>query len=154
MLVFTVSAEQRMDVPAESVWRLVDDFGAHHRFNPFIETCRITNDIPTGEGAEREICLYDGSVIRQRIVDHQPQRSMVIEVIDANPLLRHHVVEISVTPGLETSCRLAYRVSFRPPFGPLGIPIAVVSKILLRIRYNQLVRGMETYVREVHKQPP
>jgi uncharacterized protein YndB with AHSA1/START domain len=151
-MLFTVYAERRMDVPAEMVWSLIDDFGAHHRFNPFIESCRITNGVPTGEGAEREIYLYDGSVIRQRIVDYQPRQRMVIEVIDENPLLRHHIVEISLTPALQGSCRLAYRVSFKPPLGPLGIPIAVFSKLLLRTRYNQLLLGMERHVRQARKE--
>lgn len=146
-MVFTVYAEQHMAVPAELVWDVVDDFGAHHRFNPFIESCRITNGVPTGEGAEREIHLYDGSIMRQRIIDYEPMRSMVMEVIHADPVRHHHLVEISVTPDSPSSCVLAYKVSFKGPFGPFGFPVALLNKILLRSRYRHLLRGVESYIR-------
>ena len=147
MIVFTVCVEQRIHVAAESVWELIDDFGTLHRFNPLIEHSRITNELPTGEGAEREVHLYDGSLMRQRIADYQPMRSMVIEVIDESPVLHHHLIEISVSPTSRSSCVLAYKVSFYSPRGPLGWPVGLVHKLLLRSRYRHVIRGIEQYIR-------
>ncbi len=144
---FTVNAEHHVRAPAPHVWEAIDDFGAHHRFNPFIERSRITNGIVSGEGSEREISLYDGSIIRQRIVDYQPGRSMAIEVIESTHLIRHHLVEIVVLPVSEQACRLSYRASFRAPFGALGMPIGLLYKPVLLSRYGHVLRGLERYVR-------
>lgn len=149
---FTVEVEKHLRVPSEDVWEVIDDFGAHHRFNPFIERSRITNGVPMGEGAERVIDLYDGSVLRQRIVDYRPAQGMVIEVVESNQLVRHHLVEISVEPVGEDACRLAYRVTFKVPLGPLGYPVGVFHKAVLRSRYALVLRGIERYVGELREQ--
>ncbi|MFU8815234.1 MAG: SRPBCC family protein [Pseudomonadales bacterium] len=143
---FTVCAEQRLRAPGPRVWEVVQDLGGHHRFNPLIESTIITNDVPVGEGAEREVRLYDGSSMCQRIVDYQPGRSMIIEVIESEHWVRHYVIEISVEPESEDSCVLAYRVSFQMPLGWLGYPLGLIYKPLLRSRYNHMLRGLERYV--------
>jgi uncharacterized protein YndB with AHSA1/START domain len=146
--VFTVEVERLLRAPLSSVWDAVKDFGQHHRFNPFIEHSRITNDIPTGEGAEREVRLYDGTVMLQRVVDYQPGESMVIEVIETTHWIRHHLIEVWVQEAdSEASCILACRISFRPPWGPLGLPVGWVYKKVLQSRYNHVLRGLEAFAR-------
>lgn len=143
---FTIREERCLRVPGRDVWTVLDDFGAHHRFNPFIEQSSITNGVPVGEGAERVIRLYDGTVMRQRIVDYRPPESLVIEVVETTQFFRHHLVEISVSPQAEGACVLAYTVSFQVPFGVLGYPLAVYQKAVLRSRYALVLRGIERYV--------
>ncbi len=147
----TVEVEKRLLVPGPDVWEVIDDFGSHHNFNPFIERCAITNGVPMGEGAERVVDLYDGSVLRQRIVDYRPGRGMVIEVVESSQLVRHHLVEIAVDPEDDRSCRLGYRVTFRSPLGALGYPIGLYHKAVLRSRYALVLRGIERYVGELRE---
>lgn len=143
---FTIRQEKRLAFPSADVWAAMDDFGAHQRFNPFIERSRITNGVPSGEGAERVIELYDGTVMRQRIVDYRPPRSMVIEVVETTQVIRHHLIEISVSPQGDGACVLAYTVSFRVPLGPLGYPLGVYQKAVLRSRYAHVLRGLERFL--------
>jgi uncharacterized protein YndB with AHSA1/START domain len=145
---FTIDVKRHVRAPRPTVWDAVSDFGQHHRFNPFIERSKITNDIPIGEGAEREVHLYDGTVMRQRVVDYQPGDSMVIEVIETTHWIRHHLIQIDLRPGeTEQSCTLACRISFQPPLGLLGWPIGWVYKVILRSRYNHVLRGLEQFAR-------
>lgn len=143
---FTIREERCLKVPGQDVWEVLDDFGAHHQFNPFIEESRITNGVPVGEGAERLISLYDGAQMRQRIIDYQPPRSMVIEVVESSEAIRHHLVEISVAPQTAETCVLAYTVSFKAPFGALGYALGLYQKLVLRSRYALVLRGLERYV--------
>jgi hypothetical protein len=149
---FTVHAEHHLRAPGPEVWEILQDFGGHHRFNPFIERSRITNGIPVGLGAEREVVLYDGAVMRQRIVDYQPGQSMIIEVIETDQWVRHYLIEISVRTETTDSCVLSYRVSYKAPFGVLGFPVGLFYKVVLKSRYNHVLRGLERYVR-VHQAP-
>ncbi|MEQ8861466.1 MAG: SRPBCC family protein [Pseudomonadales bacterium] len=143
---FTLREEKALRVPGRDVWAVLDDFGAHHRFNPFIEQSSITNGVPVGEGAERVIRLYDGTVMRQRIVDYRPPVSMVIEVLETTQMIRHHLIEISVTHQGDDACQLAYTVSFQVPLGILGYPLGLYQKVVLRSRYAHVLRGLERYV--------
>ena len=77
---------------------------------------------------------------------------MVIEVIETTHWIRHHLIEITLRPAdSEQSCTLAYRISFRPPLGALGIPIGWVYKVILRSRYNHVLRGLESFARTDRK---
>ena len=143
---FRIHVEQQLRAPAAKVWEVVQDFGSHHKFNHLIEHARITNGIALGPGAEREVQLYDGSLMRQRIIDFQPGQSMAIEVIESDHWIRHHLIEIAVRPRPGHACTLAYRISYQAPFGVLGFPIGLFYKIVLRSRYNHVLRGVERYV--------
>jgi len=143
---FSIRVEQQLRAPAAKVWEVVQDFGSHHRFNHLIEHARITNGIPLGPGSEREVKLYDGSLMRQRIIDFQPGQSMAIEVIETDHWIRHHLIEIAVQARKDDTCTLAYRVSYQAPFGVLGFPIGLFYKTVLRSRYNHVLRGVERYV--------
>jgi len=145
---FTVHVRRSFRVPANRVWDAVSDFGSHHHFNPFIREIRMLGDKQTGEGAERELVLYDGSVVAQRIVDYHPGTSMVIEVVQSDLLVRHHVTEIRVRPMDDSSCVLSYRVCFRPSFGLIGLPLGFYYKVRLRSQYALVLRGLARHLGE------
>lgn len=145
---FTVQVRRSFRVPANRVWESVSDFGGHHHFNPFIHDIRILGDTQTGEGAEREMVLYDGSVVAQRIVDYHPGTSMVIEVVQSDLMVSHHVTEIRVSAIDDSSCMLSYRVCFRPSFGLIGLPLGFYYKVRLRSQYALVLRGLARHLGE------
>lgn len=144
---FHVRAEMHLEAPQADVWDVLADFGGHYQYNPYVKHSSIINHIPVGVGAEREMQLYDGSVMLQRIMDFDPPKSMAIEIVESDLLIRHYVVQMSVQPVDASVSTLACRVSYMPPFGALGSPLGLIFKPVVLSRVNHVLQGIAHYVR-------
>ncbi len=143
---FHIHAEHALNAPRPVVWDVMNDFGSHYRYNPFVQHSEIINDVPTGLGAERALQLYDGSTMRQRIVDYEAGRSMVVDVVESELLIRHFIIELSVEEKTEGTCKLIYDISYAAPFGIVGYPVGLLFKPILMSRINHVLKGLERYV--------
>ena len=143
---FHIHAEHALNAPQPVVWDVMNDFGSHYRYNPFVQNSEITNDIHTGLGAERSLQLYDGSTMRQRIVSYEAGRSMVIDVVESELLIRHFIIELSVEGQTADTCKLIYDISYAAPFGIVGYPFGLLFKPILISRVNHVLKGVERYV--------
>lgn len=143
---FHIHTEHALKAPQSEVWEVMNDFGSHYRYNPFVEHSEITNDIPFGLGAERTLRLYDGSTMRQRILDYEVGRSMVIDIVESELLIRHFVIQVRIEPETEGTCKLIYDISYSAPFGVVGYPVGLFFKPILMSRFNHLLKGLERYV--------
>ena len=143
---FHIYSEHALNAPQPVVWDVVNDFGSHYRYNPFVQHSEITNDVPSGVGAERALQLYDGSTMRQRIIDYEAGRSMVIDVVESDLLIRHFIIQLSVQRQTADTCKLIYEISYSAPFGIIGYPIGLLFKPILMSRLNHLLKGVERYV--------
>ena len=144
---FHVEAELHLDAPHADVWQVVSDFGGHYLYNPYVRHSVTINDIPVGVGAEREVYLYDGSLMLQRIVDFDPAGSMAIEIVESDLLIRHYLLQMSVQAADDNASTLACRVSYLPPFGILGSPLALILKPVILSRVSHMLQGVAHYVR-------
>jgi len=143
---FHIHAEHALNAPQSQVWDVMNDFGSHYRYSPFVEHSEVINDIRFGLGAERMLRLYDGSTMRQRITDYDPGRSMVIDVVESELLIRHFIIQVSVEPKTEDTCSLNYDIFYSAPFGVVGYPIGLLYKPILTSRFNHVLKGLERYV--------
>ena len=144
---FQIDSTHRLNAPQPKVWEILNDFGSHYQFNPYVEKSEITNGVFSGLGAERRLRMYDGSHMVQRIRDYQPASSMVIEVIESDLLIRHFIIQVSVDAEESDTSLVKYRLNYEAPLSVIGYPIGLVYRPILLSRMNTVMRGFEQLIR-------
>ncbi len=142
----TVSIETDLDVPGRDVWRVLNDFGSHYTFNPLVRLSPITNGIARGPGAEREVVMYDGAIIRQRVLDWDEGRSLLIGFTQTDLPISNATARFSVEPPDQPFCRVRVDVTFEPAYGVLGSMAGYLYRPAIRSRYSLVLRGLKHFV--------
>jgi hypothetical protein len=142
-----LTVASRLNVPGEKVWSVLKDFGGHYQFNPLIRLSPISNGIEEGLGAEREVYLYDGSVIRQIILDYREGESLLIGTTQSARFIKQATTRYSIEPPDQPFCRVRIDVTYEPKFGLAGGAMGVVYKPTLRSQYGLVLRGLEHFAK-------
>lgn len=148
---FNVKVKRRLDASEHEVWEVLKDFGGHYRFDPYIQFSPICNDISEGLGAEREVTIFDGPVVRQKIIDYEEGRMILIGITDSSWPIKRGWVRIELEPISDDSCLLSYHLHFVPPFGLLAPIIGLYYKPVFQGQYNVILRSVEHFVRTGEK---
>jgi hypothetical protein len=143
---FTVRSESKFEAPGEQVWRVLKDFGGHYQFASLMEVAPIDNGVTEGLGAERELRLYDGTVIRQRILDLEEGRSMLIEIVESSLPIESAVIRIDLGPSDAQICFVAFEITYEPKYGVVGGVVGPLYKPILLSQHNLILRGLEHFV--------
>lgn len=71
--------------PRNRIWALLADF-ADQPWNPGLASCRLVDDAVTGVGAIRIMTTPDGMVIYERLVDLEPETTLIYAFVAAPPI--------------------------------------------------------------------
>ena len=144
----TVSATRTIDIPVATVWNAIDDFGNVYRFHPSLEHSESINDVATGEGAKRQCDFYDGSVIREEVVESLPEQRQVSNVFDLGSFpLKEMVGRLDLEPIDENSTDVTFSMSFVPKYGPVGWLLAeLMMKRQFRALAEDIIAGLDTHL--------
>ena len=144
-----VHVDRVMDVPAERVWALIDDFGGVYRYHPLVVASPIQNGVGSGLGAER-ICQFDnGSLLREEITGYIPGEEYEVTIKDPGSFpLKRGVARLGVESVDGGATRVTFRMAFEPKFGPLGWFMAkTMMKGQFRKILGQVLAGIEQHAR-------
>ncbi len=122
---------KRVDAPIEEVWASWNDFGDIYKFNPSLKHSRLLSDKnqPTGVGSERHCDLADNkNWIRERIVDHQPLRSITIDAYESSMPLKTMLAKFDFEKISAQRTRVRMTVEFQPKFGVIGSLMVPIMK--------------------------
>ena len=147
---FQLNVNSKLDVPGREVWDVLRDFGGYYRFNPLIKASPIINGISHGVGAERRLELYDGTILRQQILDIEDDESLLISVLDSNLPIHAATARFTVEPVDQPFCSINVDVTFEPRYGPAGIIWGMAMKSSLRSQYNIMFHGLRHYLNSGH----
>lgn len=140
------SVQADLEVAGPAAWEVLKDFGGHYQFNPLIRLSPIVNGIPSGLGAEREVVLYDGSCIRQVILDYEEGRSMLIGFTETDLPIHRATAKFTIDPPDQSFCRVTIEITYEPRFGLVGGVLGALYGPTLRNRYNLVLRGLQHFV--------
>ncbi len=139
------SVEADLNVPGSDAWQILKDFGGHYQFNPLIKLSPITNGISNGLGAEREVILYDGSSIRQTILDMEEGVSMLIGFTETDLPIKKATARFTIEPPDQAFCRVSIEITYEPKFGFVGGVLGMLYQPTIRNRYNIVLRGLKHF---------
>lgn len=144
MAVVTVHAE--IDAPPAQVWAVLADFPNVYRWNPGVERSHATSDHDTGAAATRRCDLFDGGYLEERIIDFDPDRSMVVDIFETSLPLVRNVVTFTVAPrgtGSSVGCSADYSLKY----GPLGVLLDwIVGRRQARNGFRDMLHGLKYHV--------
>ena len=61
----------KVNVPAEKVWKVLDDYNNIEKFAMTIKSSASANEISSGLGAKRTCTFNDGSSLVEEIIEYQ-----------------------------------------------------------------------------------
>lgn len=140
------SVDAELEIAGKHVWDLLIDFSADHQIDSFIKLCPISNGIESGLGAEHEVQLYDGSSIRQTILDYDEGRSLLVGFTQTDLPIKQGTARFVVDPPDQAFCRVSIEITYEPKFGLIGGMFGLCYEPMLRSRYYMVLRGLEKYV--------
>ena len=135
MSVVTVS--RAIPAPAKRVWEVIADFGAIHRFHPYVERSPIVEGTrSTGLGAERVCHFYDGNRVHERVVELEEGKLLSIEVLGGTMPLAEAVARIEITPRDDAATDVSFTMDYTPKMGLLG---KAMDALMMRRKFNQML---------------
>ena len=144
-----LSVARTIDVPADEAWKIIDDFGAIHRYHPLVDRSPITNGVASGVGAER-VCEFDnGDKITERITAYDPGKGYTVEITDTGKFpLKSAVGTFGVRPAGKGRSTVQFDFQFQPKFGPVGW---LMGKTVMRYQFRKILTnvltGFETHAK-------
>jgi hypothetical protein len=143
-------AEADFSVPAAKVWPVLNNFGQHYQFDPFIEISPITNGIPSGLGAERKVIFYDGTCIRQTILDIVEGESLLIGFTETDLPIKNGTAKFTLVPSDRSFCRVSVEIIYEPKYGVIGGVAGLLFAPTMRIRNNMMLLSLKRFVTNDH----
>ena len=134
--------EAEVDVSAAEVWGVLNDFGNYYQLHPLIKLSPITNGIHNGLGAEREVIFFDGTSIRQTILDIVEGESLLIGFSESDLPIKHATAKIAIEPPDQSFCRISIDITYEPKYGLVGY----IYIPTLRNRASLMLRGLKHFV--------
>lgn len=115
-----IEEKVRVNLPATTVWSVLDDFGGIERYAPTIKRSPILTDHPTGLGARRKCEFYAGGSLIEEIVDYKDGRSLTVELTEHGMPVKTMVAKMEVTPVDDDKSEVSMSLDYVVKGGPLG----------------------------------
>ena len=142
----TVKRELRNNV--ETVWKVLDNYGAIYKYNPGVETSEVIGKKKTGLGASRVCHFYDGSSLKETIIKYVPNAGYSFELSDFSLPLKHATSHFQLEPLPGNSSLVSVTLEFEPKFGPLGWLMAkLLMRPMLTKALNGLTKGLDDHMK-------
>lgn len=111
----SVSEAVELDIPADTVWRTVGDFGAADRYLDLVERCELQR---RGGSTERILHLRGGGQMHERLALACPQdRALRYTIVDSSLPVSDYVGTMRVEALGEGRCRVRWSGTFDPQGG-------------------------------------
>ena len=119
----------KVNVSAEEIWQVLDDFSSVEKFATTIKSSPIINDISSGLGAKRLCTFNDGSSLVEEIIEYQEGQGFKMELSEYSLPLKSMHAEMKVTAIDEKSSEIYMSAEFVVKAGPLGW---LMGKLIMR----------------------
>ena len=142
-----ITVKREMNNNVETIWKVLDDYGAVYKFNPSVETSRILGEKKTGLEARRVCNFYDGSSLKETIIEYVPNQGYTFELSDFALPLKSATSHFQLEPLSENKSLLSVTLEFEPKFGPIGWLMAkLLMQPALTKALNGLTKGLDDYM--------
>lgn len=116
----------RMNVSAEKVWAVLDDYVGLDKYSNGVETTTIIGDKATGLGAKRHCVFYNKDSVVEEITEYEENKVFTVELSELSAPLKSMVASFRIEKRSETSCEVFMTMDFSVRFGPLGIVLGIL----------------------------
>ncbi|NOR70748.1 MAG: hypothetical protein GQ532_13815 [Methylomarinum sp.] len=135
----SVQVTREMNSDTKTIWKFLDDFGSVYKYNPGIEKSKILGSQKTGLGAKRQCYFYDGSSLKEKIIQYEEGRSYAFDLYDFPMPLKTATSHFELTPINSNKSKISITLKFVPKFGPIGW---LMGKLLMRPMLTKALKGL------------
>jgi len=138
----------KVNVPAEKVWKVLEDYNNIEKFAMTIKTSASANEISSGLGAKRTCTFNDGSSLVEEIIEYQGGQGYKMDISNHSMPLKSMQSEMKVTPIDENSSEIYMSADFVVKGGPLGwvmgqlimqpVMKSIFKKVMTGLAYHSL----------------
>ncbi len=137
-------ATRVLRAPIDTVWPLVADVTAVQRWHPSVKTADLLSPKPTGLGAARRCNFYDGTDVREEVVDLEEGRRVRLRLSEFSVPMKRLEAEVTLSPLGDGQTEATFELSYEMKFGPLGkvMGALMVRRSLVKVA-NTVLAGLE-----------
>lgn len=115
-----VTATRLVPASPEKLWALLSDVTTVARWNPGVASADLLSDRPTGLHAARRCHFYDGSSVREEVVDLTEGRSVRLALSEFSLPMKRLEAEFSVAPSAAGASEVSFTLHYEVKFGAFG----------------------------------
>ena len=133
----------KVNVPAEKVWQVLEDYSGIEKFAMTIKSSASVNDISSGVGARRSCTFNDGSSLVEEIIEYQAGQGYKMVLSDYSMPLKSMLAEMKVTAIDENSSEIYMSADFVVKGGPLGWVMGqLIMRPVMKVIFKKVMTGL------------
>jgi len=133
----------KVNVPAEKVWQVLEDYNNIERFAITIKSSASANEICSGLGAKRTCTFNDGSSLVEEIIEYQEGQGYKMDISNHSMPLKSMQAEMKVTPIDECSSEIYMSAEFVVKGGPLGWVMGqLIMQPVMKAIFKKVMTGL------------
>lgn len=133
----------KVNVPAEKIWQVLQDFSSVEKFAITIKSSPIVNGINSGLGAKRLCTFNDGSSLVEEIVDFQEGQGFKMVLSEFSLPLKSMQAGMGVKEIDANSSEIYMSCDFVVKAGPLGWLLGhLIMRPVMKGVFNKLLSGL------------
>jgi len=137
----------KVNVSAEKIWAVLQDFASVEKFAPEIKSSPIVNDTTTGVGAKRKCTFNDGSSLVEEIVEYNEGEGYTMELSEHTLPLKSMLAQMKVKAIDEHSSEITMSADFVVKGGPFGWLMGqFLMRSVLKGVFKKVMTGLAYYV--------
>ncbi len=80
-----IQVNRKINAPAATLWAYLADYSNIQRFHPMLDSSHYVEGASSGElGATRQCNFNDGNVIKERVIDWQPDSHYTVDIYETS----------------------------------------------------------------------
>lgn len=140
-------ATRIVNAPPAKVWTLVGDVTKIERWHPSVATADLLSDKPTGLHAARRCNFYDGTSVREEVVELDEGRRVRLRLSEFSVPMKRLEAEITLTPTADGKTEASFGLFYVVKWGILGkLMGATVMRRELGKMAAKLLAGLSHHV--------
>lgn len=133
----------RINLPANQIWQVLDNYGDIKKFALTIQSSEIVGELTTGLGAKRKCTFNDGSSLVEEITEYKQGEGYKMKLSEHSMPVKRMVSEMKVTPIDSNSCQLYMSTDFEMKGGIIGKLIGtLLMKPMMKGIFRKIMTGL------------
>ena len=142
------SATRHVHASPDQVWSIVSDVTTVARYHPSVKTADLLTPSPTGIGAARRCNFYDGTDVREEVVEVEEGSRVKLALSEFSLPMKSIEAESRIAPTGDRHADVTFTVYYQVKYGPLGqLMGATVVKKQLSAMTARVVAGLDHHLK-------
>ncbi len=142
-----VKATRTINATPATLWPLIADVTTIDRWSAAVATVDLLSDEPTGMGAARRCNFYDGTSVREDIVELEQEKVVRLKLSEFSAPMKRLEAEISLRPVADGQTEVGFEMFYVVKWGLLGrlMGATLVRRMMRKVASGSLA-GLEHHV--------